>query len=1271
MKKMNRIAALVLALIMCLGMMGTASAAPSDVQITKQGKEESVENGAVKLSKTIAGTETENVFDITLKVTTSENLEESAISPNTAVVLVIDSSSSMIDNEYGDNTRLYAAKESARSFVDSYVNDYQKQVQSDPDLVRKLAVVNFDSTSYTTYKMEQLKADSAAATATAVKAAIGDPSKDVPNTDRYRPNYGTYDGISVHSGTNIEAGLTTAKNMLDALDTNEVPAKNQYVILLSDGEASYYIGASSIGSDHSTHNNVTNAHTSSGVGTGTAVGDEIYQENNLYSVYIADANDTVNCKNGRDCPCYGEKVTTWLGHFSHIVSTPSSPKELTKFFERISKLITVYANAWTVNDPMGEYIEFDSVTANAEHTSFNSDTNNLKWDLRLDEPVVDATVTPTTYTYEMTYRVKLDNLAEGFVAGVANPTNGSTVLDYFMSENRDDPDPKLEQANFDVPAVKGLQGSLEFTKVDDQGKPLSGAEFTLALKDETGWTSKTDTSDDDGKISFTNIPSGHKYTLTETTTPDGYVSANPIEVEVSFGKTTANGVEITEKNPLTVFNDRAVAEVTVTKTFKGLPEELWPDVTVTLTNTEDETKSYFATLPEDDETPWVADIVVAAPGTYTVSESAENVPGWTLTLPETSPVTVDIGDTKAVAIENVYTQDVGDLIITKTFSGDRVTMPEGLSFTVTGPHDYSATIAYTDFNNDSSYTIEDLPVGDYTVSESNTNVDGHTVVTTYKVNGKETSTAAVIKNGSANIEVDNDYTKIIGDLIVTKDVAGDLTEEDFDGKSITFTVSGPEGYNGPASFTLPESDDTPWAWSISDVPLGIYTIAESGADVNDYNLTTSFMVNGKAADTATVNLTKAGATIDITNTYSMKVGSLTITKRNNGTTPEEVTLTVTGPHEFSEEVVLNANSWTKKFENLPIGTYTVTEDTESANVTGYTLTVSGEGEVTVTEDGSAEVEITNRYEANPGVLKLVKKIKQDQGDPQVKYVKLQVSGKTTNGDPFSQTVTLNKGNKWQATIDIPAGKYTVAEIKQFYADEYFSLTKTEWNKTDVTVLPGQTEISESNTVICTNTYTLGEAASLEIPVRKIVERGEGGNTDPAGERVFRFKMTIADYISPRGKVDPGTYEVTFNGQELDPAHGVYTFDLVVDGSGKAEGMLKITANPADLHEKNFVIRELSATETGYLPDSAWTYDETVYEARTYYDGKNFGVNMVPNAEPDEKWDGVTAEFKNLYTFVTEEPPKTGDNSQLGLWMALMVLSAAGFVFTMKRRSAQN
>ena len=133
---------------------------------------------------------------------------------------------------------------------------------------------------------------------------------------------------------------------------------------------------------------------------------------------------------------------------------------------------------------------------------------------------------------------------------------------------------------------------------------------------------------------------------------------------------------------------------------------------------------------------------------------------------------------------------------------------------------------------------------------------------------------------------------------------------------------------------------------------------------------------------------------------------------------------------------------------------------------------------------------------------------------------------------------------------------------------------------------------------------------------------------------------------------------------------MYTFELTVFGRGSEEGTLVINANPADLRDKKITITELSMTESGYTPDSAWTYDETVYEACTYESEDGFGVNMNRSTEPEEEWDGKTAEFVNLYTYYTD-PPKTGDNSQIGLWMALMALSAAGFVFTMKRRSAQN
>ena len=45
----------------------------------------------------------------------------------------------------------------------------------------------------------------------------------------------------------------------------------------------------------------------------------------------------------------------------------------------------------------------------------------------------------------------------------------------------------------------------------------------------------TEESNQDGTVSFTNIPSGHTYTLTETSTPPGYNPAEDITVTVTKG----------------------------------------------------------------------------------------------------------------------------------------------------------------------------------------------------------------------------------------------------------------------------------------------------------------------------------------------------------------------------------------------------------------------------------------------------------------------------------------------------------------------------------------------------------------------------------------------------------------------------------------------------------------------------------------------------------------------------------------------------------------
>lgn len=98
-------------------------------QIVENGGTVTAHDGLVSASKTIQGTDTENVFDITLNVTTTEDIKQLDISPDAAVVLVMDVSNSMKEDVNGNSTRwdserrITKAKAAAQDFLESYVKD--------------------------------------------------------------------------------------------------------------------------------------------------------------------------------------------------------------------------------------------------------------------------------------------------------------------------------------------------------------------------------------------------------------------------------------------------------------------------------------------------------------------------------------------------------------------------------------------------------------------------------------------------------------------------------------------------------------------------------------------------------------------------------------------------------------------------------------------------------------------------------------------------------------------------------------------------------------------------------------------------------------------------------------------------------------------------------------------------------------------------------------------------------------------------------------------
>ena len=99
--------------------------------------------------------------------------------------------------------------------------------------------------------------------------------------------------------------------------------------------------------------------------------------------------------------------------------------------------------------------------------------------------------------------------------------------------------------------MEGYLAGLEFKKAAPNGAPLAGAEFTLQHdtkncslcrgdnRSSVEIEDMTAVSVEDGTVSFSDIPSGHKYTLTETRIPEGCTSnGDRYSVEVAYDELT-------------------------------------------------------------------------------------------------------------------------------------------------------------------------------------------------------------------------------------------------------------------------------------------------------------------------------------------------------------------------------------------------------------------------------------------------------------------------------------------------------------------------------------------------------------------------------------------------------------------------------------------------------------------------------------------------------------------------------------------------------------
>ena len=496
--------------------------------IPKNSQDYKVTNGAakdapdVKVSKKVTATGTENLFNVTLNVETTQKIKVSESSPDAAVVLLLDVTRSMGSDDFDDfkdNSDMTKAKKAAIEFVKNYAKDAKG--------ARWLCVTSYGSTSRVDYNWVDLHAE---------------PGK-------LNDVLGTIRGLTTISGTNTDVGLKQMETQWESEKISGITATNRFGILLTDGEPNQHTGDKLREEDGYVLPQNYNIHKNNLDYTNPARRAMKIRSDGtkLFSVYIG--NDTT--------------PKDWLKSFSDDAFSGNA-QELNKYFNTFIDRIRLTVDAWKVTDPIPaeNHMQFVGIADSSGTHAANAfdkvpeegGSGELIWNLRNDlfgsntkiKKANGEELTPKEYetyneectvSYQLTYQVRLNTAGNGFVPGQFVRTNGITKLDYYLQDNNGnyiydngtavgDDESALLTLYFKVPAVKGYVGELQFKKAKyhAQDDPLGGAEFTLKEENNKVSDIVATSANGTGLVSFTKdtgkaIPSGFTYELSETEAP--------------------------------------------------------------------------------------------------------------------------------------------------------------------------------------------------------------------------------------------------------------------------------------------------------------------------------------------------------------------------------------------------------------------------------------------------------------------------------------------------------------------------------------------------------------------------------------------------------------------------------------------------------------------------------------------------------------------------------------------------------------------------------
>ena len=310
-------------------------------------------------------------------------------------------------------------------------------------------------------------------------------------------------------------------------------------------------------------------------------------------------------------------------------------------------------------------------------------------------------------------------------------------------------------------------------------------------------------------------------------------------------------------------------------------------------------------------------------GKYVITEDGSTVPAAYLVADE-QEVTVEYNTTAEVKVTNE--EKTGSIKVQKRTEGQRNV--EGITFYLKGTSDTGREInipATTD--KDGIAVFENVPVGTYMVIE-----DEETVPYGYLVADEK--------------EVKVEYAQTIDATIINEEKTGSIvvhktTEGQKNIEGIKFYLRGTSDTG--REIDIPAITDENGIAKFENVPIGTYTITEDGSTVPYGYL---------VADEKEVKVEYA-QTIDETILNAEQTGTVQVHKKTDGMT--NIGVSDTG-REIHIEAVTD-NDGLAKFEGVPIGTYTITED---GSTVPYGYLVADSKQVTVTYAQTVDTDMFNQ-----------------------------------------------------------------------------------------------------------------------------------------------------------------------------------------------------------------------------------------------------------------------------------------------------------------------